>query len=42
MNVCDNYSHEEIVYTGRKCPLCEALETIAGLESQVADLEANQ
>lgn len=40
MNVCGFYGHEEIVYTGRKCPLCEALEIIAALTSQVEDLES--
>lgn len=36
MNICFE-GHEEIVYEGRNCPLCCALEEINDLESQVAD-----
>lgn len=37
MKVCDD-SHDEIVYNGRLCPLCEALNRIDRLEEEVEDL----
>lgn len=38
MRVCED-GHEEIVYTERACPLCEALSTIEDLEIRIEDLE---
>lgn len=44
MEVCSGYylkgkhnrnSHSEIVYEGKSCPLCEALENIEELENDV-------
>jgi len=40
MNICGSYSHEEIVYVGKNCPLCQANAEIAQLEDQITDLEA--
>lgn len=34
MNLCSS-RHEEICYTGRKCPLCEAIEEKEELQSQL-------
>ena len=39
MEVCSAYEHEDIVYTGKQCPLCEALEEIKDLEQRVEELE---
>ena len=38
MNLCSE-GHDEICYGGRTCPACELLETIQGLEAQIAGLE---
>ena len=41
MNICDD-NHPEIVYTERKCPLCEAIVEIEGLKEEIHDLEEQQ
>ena len=38
MNLCGD-GHEEIVYDGRRCPLCTAVARIAELEKEVENLE---
>jgi hypothetical protein len=35
MNVCDN-GHDEIVYVGKRCPLCQ---TIEDYELEIKDLK---
>ena len=35
MKICDDYNHEDIVYTGKECPLCEALKEIKDWEKQL-------
>ena len=37
MQICDDFNHEDIVYTGKNCPLCEALEQIKELEEQLEE-----
>ena len=39
MAICDDYNHEDIVYTGKECPLCLALEEIKELEQRIEELE---
>ena len=39
MNICDVRSHEEIVYTGRGCPLCAAIDMIDSLNEEINELE---
>ena len=39
LGICDDYNHEDIVYTGKECPLCKALEEIKDLEKQIEELE---
>lgn len=36
--ICDD-GHDQIVYTGRKCPLCEAIKTSEDLTDSLKDLE---
>jgi len=36
MNICENY-HEQIVFDGRDCPLCEANKKIEELENDLTD-----
>jgi hypothetical protein len=42
VNICDS-QHEQIVYEGRLCPLCYAIEqhekAVTKLENQISDLE---
>ncbi len=38
MEIC-NSGHQEIVYDGVTCPLCEALEDNMNLEAEVEDLQ---
>ncbi len=38
MDVCDR-THEEIVYNGRSCPLCDAKEKIEQLTDKTIELE---
>lgn len=39
MNICDSRKHDEIVYEGRSCPLCVAVDRIEELENELADLQ---
>lgn len=39
MNLCDN-DHEQIVFEGSPCPLCEANDNVAELGSEVDDLQS--
>lgn len=34
MNICAN-NHDEIVFEGKLCPLCEALADIEALEKEI-------
>lgn len=36
MNICDR-NHDEIVFEGKHCPLCETLEELENLENQLGD-----
>ena len=36
--ICDSCDHEDIVYTGKECPLCEALERTKELEEELERL----
>lgn len=38
--ICGGVKHEEIVFDGRKCPLCKALEEVDDLQGRVEELEA--
>lgn len=38
MEICSD-SHEEIVYSRGKCPLCEALDKIHDLDDEITSLE---
>lgn len=38
MNICGR-NHNEIVFDGKRCPLCEALERIEQLEQDLAKAE---
>ena len=38
MYVCDD-GHEEIVYAGNDCPLCNANNKISGLEDDIDELK---
>lgn len=44
MNICTGgkgplSAHEEIVYDGPACPLCEAMDTIKEMRDEIATLE---
>lgn len=39
MKVCSPYNHEEIVFEGRTCPLCEVLDREADLQAKFNLLE---
>lgn len=39
MDMCSNNHEEIVVENSRYCPLCEALESIAGLEKTISQLE---
>ena len=38
MELC-SHGHDEVCHDSRSCPLCEAKDTIRGLEQIVKDLE---
>lgn len=38
MTVCERM-HEEIVFMGRHCPLCEMMGTVDSLEDRITSLE---
>jgi hypothetical protein len=40
MNICGGLRHDEIVFEGRHCPLCEAHREIDDLNDKISDLEA--
>ena len=42
MNICETNKHEEIVYEGRKCPLCDAVAKIESLESEIQGMAEAQ
>ena len=37
MKICSQH-HDEIVYDGRDCPLCEANQTVADRDKEIEDL----
>lgn len=48
MEICES-GHDQIVFDGNKCPLCEAneeidtlKETVADMKSEIKAIEANQ
>jgi len=38
MDIC-SYQHEEIVYEGRICPLCDLADNITEVEADILDLQ---
>jgi len=40
ITICYDYNHEDIVYTGRECPLCIALKEIKDLTQRIEELES--
>jgi hypothetical protein len=41
MTICGGYRHSDIVYDGKKCPLCGALEEIDSLREIIENMEAS-
>lgn len=41
MNICSDL-HEEIVYIGRNCPLCQAGGEITDLQQRIEELEKDE
>lgn len=41
MNICDS-SHDEIVFEGRQCPLCEAVAEIDALKEKLSSHECER
>lgn len=39
MTVCNSHRHEEVVYEGRTCPLCEVIDIRDNLEARIGELE---
>lgn len=39
MNICDD-DHEEIVFVGRVCPMCDLFNTIDDLENTVETMQS--
>jgi transcription initiation factor IIE alpha subunit len=39
MKICD-YNHDEIVFDGNKCPLCEKMDEISDLNDEIEELKS--
>jgi hypothetical protein len=39
MTICDGGRHDDIVYEGRTCPLCELIDVRDNLEARIEELE---